>query len=78
MLDGLATRAVVPLWRREAWRGAPIRVLQPALEVNGEQVVARFDQVTHIPKAALGAALTNVAEARKACLDALDLLFAGF
>jgi toxin CcdB len=77
LLDVLATRVVVPLYRKEAFAGKGMTRLMPLFEVAGEQVVMVTPEVSGVSRKHLGEAVTNLAAQRPEIVAALDMLIAG-
>ena len=76
LLDGLATRVVVPLVRA-AEMGRRATLLNPQLEVDGQEVVMSTAELAGVPARALGEKIASVASRRHEIIAALDFLFAG-
>ncbi|HET6306995.1 MAG TPA: CcdB family protein [Rhodopila sp.] len=77
LLSHLATRAVVPLLRRED-ASLPIRDLNPSFEINGESYVMLAQAIASVPVKELGATVASLKDRRDDITRALDILLAGF
>ncbi len=75
LLEGLATRVVVPLRLRTAM--TPARHLNPVFEVGGAEVVMSTAELAGVPMAALGEVVHSLADRRGDITAALDFLFLG-
>lgn len=78
LLAGLATRLVVPLYRRTTYPGQLMAGLMPAFEVGSELCVAAVAEMAAIPAKCLGNEVADAAARRSDILSALDLLISGF
>ena len=78
LLGGLATRLVVPLYRRDACTGNLLAGLMPAFEVAGETCVAVIPEMASVPAKCLGNEIADAGARRNDILSALDLLISGF
>lgn len=77
LLEGLATRVVVPLYASGALRRAPVRELMPVFRVAGRAVVMATPELAGVPRKALGPMVADLGANRAAILAALDLLVTG-
>ena len=77
ILDGLNTRAVVPLMR-PARAPKPARRLNPAFEIDGVRLLMVTQYLSAVPASILGAAAANLGEHHGEITEALDMLFQGF
>jgi toxin CcdB len=77
ILDGLNTRAVVPLIHID---NAPKRAtyLNPVFEINDELYVMLTQFIAAIPQSELSEAVADLNDFHSEILAALDLLFTGF
>lgn len=78
LLSGLATRLVVPLYRRAAYPGQLLAGLMPAFDVNSELCVAAVAEMAAVPARCLGSEVADAGGRRSDILSALDLLISGF
>lgn len=76
LLDHLATRVVVPLFRAD--RAPTIARLTPEITFEGEKLLLMAPQLAGVPCASLGPVAGDLRESRDAVMAALDLLFTGF
>ena len=77
LLDGLATRVVVPLAPMGSRRGAPLARLMPALRVDGADYVMLTPQLAGVSVKHLGYEVENLERNRLEIVAALDLLVSG-
>lgn len=77
LLSRLATRFVIPLYRADAAKVAPIGRLTPTLQFQGLDLVAMVPEATGLAAHRLGATVGNLPDARDAVVAALDLLVTG-
>lgn len=78
LLEDLATRVVVPLYRKSAQSPPPITRLMPELVVTGVAVIMQTPQLAGVAVRDLGEPVARLDEQREVILAALDLLFTGF
>ena len=78
VVDALATRVVVPLYRLEGARSRVMTRLTPVLSFQGEALVAMVPELAGLPRRRLGPELGDLVQARVELLGALDLLVTGF
>lgn len=78
LLDDLATRVVVPLYRQSPQGPRAITRLMPELVVAGVAVIMRTPQLAGMAVRDLGEPVASLADQREVILAALDLLFTGF
>ena len=78
VVEALATRLVVPLYRLEGARPRAMARLTPVLTFKGEALVAMVPELAGIPRRRLGPGVGDLVQARAELLDALDLLVTGF
>jgi len=76
LLDVLATRVVVPLYKLDSMP-KPAQHLNPVLEINGEKLVLSTAELAGVPMGILGEVVCNVASHRDKTIAALDFLFTG-
>lgn len=76
LLDVLATRVVVPLYKLDSMP-KPARHLNPVFEINGEKLVLSTAELAGVPMGILGEVVCNVASDRDKIIAALDFLFTG-
>lgn len=77
LLDGLATRVVVPLVAAAAM-GKPARHLNPVFTIKRAKVVMSTAELAGIPMRVLGNKVGSLKEHRTEIIVALDFLFTGF
>lgn len=75
LLDPLATRVVIPLFRQGALR--PAAYLNPTFEVEGRTVVASTAEIAGVPNGAIGERIGSLASERPTIIRAIDFLLAG-
>ena len=78
LLQGLATRLVVPLYRRSAYTGSLMAGLMPTFELGGEPCIAVLPEMAAVSAKCLGAEVADAAARCSDLLSALDLLISGF
>ena len=76
MLDRLATRIVAPL-ALATELGPPIKLLNPAFEVEGVAVVLSTQELAGVRLEVLGDVVTTLAPHRAEIIASLDFLFTG-
>lgn len=76
LLDGLATRVVVPLFRKSAF-GKPVQRLHPEFDIAGVAVVMSTAELAGIPRRNLGKKVESLVEHRSVIVSAVDLLMSG-
>jgi len=76
-LLGLATRAVVPLAKPQAF-GPPVKRLHPVLTVAGSAYVMVTEEIANLPARELREPVADLNADREAIRNALDLLLVGF
>jgi len=77
LLDGLASRVVVPLVKASAM-GKAAQHLNPLLTVGQTEVVMSTAELAGIPTRLLGQKVGSLAERRGEIIAALDFLFSGY
>ena len=77
LLDGLNTRAVVPLLPRDLVT-KPIGRLNPEIEVDGEHLVMATQFIAAVPVRELGPKIASLQDRDAEVSAALDMLFIGF
>lgn len=77
LLDGLATRVVVPLVPPDVLSGHAIDRLTPKLTVKGRALLMLTPEVAGVPRGALGKKVADLEAHRAEIIGALDLLLAG-
>jgi toxin CcdB len=78
LLEALATRVVVPLYRPEAAGPGLMARLTPVVRFQERDWIAMIPELAGVPRTALGPAVGDLAGARTDLLRALDLLLTGF
>jgi toxin CcdB len=74
LLEGLATRVVVPLALASAARARSMRTLTPILKFEGKEFLMVTPQVAGIPARQLGAIAGDLASHRDKIIAAVDFL----
>ena len=77
MLEGLATRVVVPLAPASAAREHSMRTLTPTLRFEGKEFLMLTPQVAGIPARELGPVAGDLASDRDTIIAAIDFLLSG-
>ena len=77
LLDMLATRVVVPLYKPEVLRGKAAERLNPVFEIKGRKVTMHTPELAGVPRKILGEPVDNLSSERSAIIAALDLVFTG-
>jgi toxin CcdB len=77
LLDGLATRVVVPLANLKEYGARPIGRLNPTAKIRRAQYVLVFQEMAAIPVTALGERVCSLASRRTDLIAAIDLLVTG-
>lgn len=77
LLEDLATRVVVPLFRAESV-GKAASFLNPMFIVNDVPVVMSTAEQAAVPTSALGVKVQNLKDRQEEILNALNFLLAGF
>lgn len=78
VLDALATRMVVPLYRAGAPGPPAMTRLTPRLQFQGQELIAMVPEMAGVPWRTLGEILGDLSANRAEILGALDLLLTGF
>lgn len=79
LLDGLDTRVVVPLRRRDCMATMTLPAeLMPTVEVEGVLCLIETPKLAAVPVRALKLPVCSVADRRGDIVGALDFLFQGF
>jgi toxin CcdB len=76
LLESLATRVVVPLYRQDVIP-SPIDHLHPGFLFLGERLVLSTAEIAGVPRAMLGEPVGSLSEQRGEIFTALDFLFSG-
>jgi len=76
LLDVLTTRVVAPLHTMESI-SAPIRHLNPVLEINGKRLVLSTAELAAVSKGVAGKPVGNMSIYRDDIIAALDFVFTG-
>lgn len=77
LLASLATRVVVPLYRKEAVPRVLMARLTPEVTFQGQDLVAMFPELAGVARQSLGPAAGDLDAKRTEMVAALDLLFTG-
>ncbi len=77
LLDGLATRVVVPLVPTKS-APIPARLLNPVIVIDGDEHVMVTQFLSAVPTSPLGNPVANLAARADDITRALDMLFQGF
>ena len=75
-LSGFSTRVVVPRVPVES-AGKSAQPLHPQFQIDGAHMVMMTELLAAVPKIALGAAVTSMAQHRDDIIPALDFLITG-
>lgn len=79
LLDGLDSRVVIPLRRRERFPAVPLADrLTPTLSIAGAEFILETPKMGAVPRRALGAPLLSLAAEQERVTAAMDFLFQGF
>ncbi|MBL8448716.1 MAG: CcdB family protein [Dechloromonas sp.] len=78
LLGDMATRLVVPLYRRNAYLGDLLAGLMPTFDAAGEMCVAVIPEMASVPAKCLGSEIADASSRRSDILSAVDLLISGF
>ena len=79
LLDGLDSRVVTPLRRRERFPAVPLADrLTPTLSIAGAEFILETPKMGAVPRRALGAPLLSLAAEQARVTAAMDFLFQGF
>ena len=79
LLDGLDSRVVIPLRRRERFPAVPLADrLTPTLSIAGAEFILETPKMGAVPRRALGAPLLSLAAEQERVTAAMDFLFRGF
>ena len=79
LLDGLDSRVVIPLRRRERFPAVPLADrLMPTLSIAGAEFILETPKMGAVPRRALGAPLLSLAAEQARVTAAMDFLFRGF
>ena len=79
LLDGLDSRVVIPLRRRERFPAVPLADrLTPTLSIAGAEFILETPKMGAVPRRALGAPLLSLAAEQARVAAAMDFLFRGF
>ena len=79
LLDGLDSRVVIPLRRRERFPAVPLADrLTPTLSIAGGEFILETPKMGAVPRRALGAPLLSLAAERARVTAAMDFVFRGF
>jgi len=77
IIDNLSTRVVAPLIPADEVH-KKIRILNPVIDVNGEEYVMMTHLLAAIPASELLTKVANMTKQRDDIIAALDFLFTGF
>lgn len=77
LLEGLATRVVVPLAPASAVRARSMQTLTPILKFEGKEFLMVTPQVAGIPARELGSIAGDLASHRDKIIAAVDFLLSG-
>ncbi len=78
LLEALETRLVIPLSALPGLRENGIKELNPAMVVNGKEVVAIAQQMAAIHKKDIGPFVCDASGFRQEIMSAIDFLVTGF
>ncbi len=78
LLDGLESRVVIPLRRRERFPAVPIADrLTPTLSIEGAEFILETPKMGAVPRRALGAPLLSLAAEQARVTAAMECVFRG-
>lgn len=77
LLQGLATRVVIPLVKPAAIGNKPIRGLHFEVEVQGHRLIALGSELAAIPAKALGPRVGSLSGKRTEIVRAIDIIISG-
>jgi toxin CcdB len=77
LLEGLATRVVIPLIPTAIAPRIPMKMLNPVLSFDGSDVVLMTQNIASIPVAQLGVTVGTLAAQRDQIVRAIDALLSG-
>ena len=79
LLDGLDSRVVIPLRRRERFPTVPLADrLTPTLSIAGAEFILETPKMGAVPRRALGAPLLSLAAEQARVTAAMEFVFRGF
>jgi toxin CcdB len=79
LLDGLVSRVVIPLRRRERFPAVPLADrLTPTLSIAGAEFILETPKMGAVPRRALSAPVASLAAERERITAAVEFLFPGF
>lgn len=79
LLQGLDTRVVVPLRRRDSFPGLKVPVnLMPIMDIEGVACLLETPKLASVPARLLKEPVVSLAEKRNEIIAALDFLLQGF
>jgi toxin CcdB len=79
LLDGLDSRVVIPLRRRERFPAVPLADrLTPTLSIAGAEFILETPKMGAVPRRALGAPLLSLAAEQERVTAAMEFVFRGF
>jgi len=77
LLEGLATRVVIPMSAARRGDGARISRLMPQFEIEGSSVTLVTPQLAGVPRSVLGQRVASLSQRRHEIIAALDVLICG-
>lgn len=77
LLDGLGTRAVIPLVDAGTRSLDPLRNLTPVVEVEGRRMIMLTQEIAGVPRGMLGERVATLDDRRYDILRAIDMLWLG-
>lgn len=77
ILESIATRVIVPISSLEKIP-KPISIVNPVFNIDGQEMVALFDELSAYPKNALGDKISSLIDERAKIMQAYDFLFQGY
>lgn len=78
VISVLATRVVVPLYRKEVVHSKAMTRLMPVVKVKNKSLIAMVPELGGIHQCELGAIVGDLSASRNDLLQAIDLVFTGF
>ena len=79
LLEGLDTRVVIPLRRRDSFPGGKLPAdLVPAFVIEGVECILETPKLAAVPKRLLKTPVASLHEESERIISALDFLFQGY
>ena len=77
VVSEIATRIVIPLGRKELFKGEEMKNLTPSIEYEGEELLLLVPQIASIPSKALRKPIGSLSHLRDKIIAALDFAITG-